>query len=430
MPRWPLKAAVLLTAVALLSPSSAAGAAQTVPGQLIVTFAPDAGPSERAQAHARTGATVIDRIPQIDAEVVRVAAGENIALQRYRRDASVITAERDAIVNALGDDCAAGSTNCFTPSDTFYDYEWGLQNDSFTIQPDSSFDHDADIDAPYAWQVTRGSSATRVAILDSGIDQNHEDLMAKIVANKNFTTSRTVDDKYGHGTHVAGTAAAVSDNSKGVAGVALNASLMNVKVLGDNGSGSCSGVANGMVWAADNGAHVINMSLGGGGCSAEENAANYAWGKGVLLAAAAGNSGAESVSCPACYANVIAVAATDNDDLKADFSNYGPGVDIAAPGKHIFSTFPNHRNRIGKRDYDYGSGTSMASPHVAGAAALIWSIISDGNANGRVNDEVRARLETYADDIPGTGTLWSAGRLNACRAATADSPDAPSCADH
>ncbi len=417
-------------AITLLAAPSAV-AADFVPGRVIVTFDAGVSQSARTDAHARAGGHVVDRIPAIRADVVRVGAGNEAgALARYRERSAVEVAERDEVVTALSDDCAADSTACYTPSDPYYTREWGLQNDAFTLQPDASFDHDADIDAPYAWQVTRGSSATRIAILDSGIDQNHEDLAAKIVANRNFSSSRTVDDRYGHGTHVAGTAAALSDNGRGVAGVALNAALMNVKVLGDNGSGSCSAIANGMTWAADNGAQVINMSLGGGACAAEENAVNYAWNRGVLLAAAAGNSGAETVSCPACYANTIAVAATDNDDLRADFSNYGPGVDVAAPGKHVFSTFPNHRNRIGKRNYDYGSGTSMAAPHVAGAAGLIWSTVSDSAGDGALNDEVRSRIETYADNIPGTGTLWSAGRLNACRAATADGSEGPVCGSH
>ncbi len=392
-----------------------------------MTFEPGAGAGERAAAHRRAGSSVEDRVAAINADVVHVGAGnEAAALRRYRAEASVRVAERDVLRTALTDDCPAGSTNCLVPSDPDFRREWGLQNDASTIQPDSTFDHDADIDAPFAWQLTQGSAATKVAILDTGIDQNHEDLAAKIVAQANFTGSKTVDDKYGHGTHVAGTAAAITNNGKGVAGVGFNASLMNGKVLSDNGFGSCSGVANGITWAADNGAHVINMSLGGGGCSAEESAVNYAWGKGVLVAAAAGNGGAETVSCPACYANSIAVAATDNSDLKASFSNYGPGVDVAAPGVDVWSSFPNHRNRMGKRNYGYGSGTSMATPHVAGAAALIWSITTDAGGEGKKNDDVRARIETYADDIPGTGTFWSAGRLNACRAAAADVSACPS----
>jgi thermitase len=403
-----------------------------VPGALIVTFEEGASASEQAAAHRKVGATVVDEIGAIDAEVVKVKPGrEEAALARYRSNPAVEVAERDEIVTTMSDDCPPpGSVTCDVPSDPDYPREWGLQNDGSTIQPDSSFDHDADIDAPYAWAITHGSSATRIGILDTGIDQNHVDLAGKLVGNVNFSSARSVEDRYGHGTHVGGTAAAITDNGIGVAGVGFNASLVNVKVLNDSGVGSCSAIANGITWAANNGVDVVNMSLGGGACSVEENAVNYAWGKGVLLAAAAGNSGAQTVSCPACYSNVIAVAATDNNDAKASFSNYGPGVDIAAPGVNVWSTFPNHKNRLGKRNYGYGNGTSMATPHVAGAAGLLWSSILDTNANGRRNDEVRARIESFADPIPGTGTLWSAGRLNVCRAVTQGGSTGPACASH
>ena len=407
------------------SPASAAkptpaSAADAIPGRLIVSFADDASDAERAQAYAAAGGQVSDLIEAIDAAVITVPAGAEASfLGRYRSQPGVLTAERDTVVTALSDNCSGGNGGgCFVPNDPYFRRDWGLQNDAFTIQPDSSADHDADIDAPYAWALTLGSTATRIAILDTGIDQNHADLAGKIVGNRNFSSSGTVDDLYGHGTHVAGTAAAFGSNSVGVAGVALNARLLNVKVLGDNGSGSCSAIANGITWAADNGARVINMSLGGGACAAEQNAIGYAVSRGALVAAAAGNNGSQTLSCPACYGNTIAVAATDNNDRRASYSNYGPAVELAAPGVGIYSTLPNHRNKMKATSYGYAGGTSMAAPHVSGAAGLIWASIGDANGNGRSNDEVRARLETYADNISGTGSLWSAGRLNVCRALT------------
>lgn len=191
---------------------------------------------------------------------------------------------------------------------------------------------------------------------------------------------------------------------------------MNGKVLRDDGAGYYSWIANGIIWSADNGAKVINMSLGGSSRSRTlESAVNYAWNKGVVLTGAAGNSGNQSKTYPGAYKNVIAVAATNNKDQKASFSSYGAKwVDVAAPGVNIFSTFPNHPYTINKSlNYDFGSGTSMATPMTSAAAALIWATDYGTSASS-----VRSRLESTADKIPGTGTYWSAGRVNAAAAVT------------
>ena len=266
-----------------------------------------------------------------------------------------------------------------------------------------------------AWNTTHGSSLVKIAILDTGIDKNHEDLASKTVAYINFTTSPTDDDLFGHGTHVAGIAAAITDNNIGVAGAGYNTSLLSVKVLDDGGGGYDSWVANGINWAADNGAKVINMSLGSSGSSQTlQNAVNYAWNKGAIIVAAAGNSGNSSPTYPAYYSNVIAVAATDSNDNKASWSSYGKWVDVAAPGVSILSTFPNHPSQLNSgTSYGYGSGTSMATPHVAGLAGLLWM-----TSFGTSNSNVRSRIESTADKIDGTGTYWANGRINAYKAVT------------
>jgi hypothetical protein len=163
---------------------------------------------------------------------------------------------------------------------------------------------------------------------------------------------------------------------------------------------------------------VINMSLGGYIKSRTlESAVNYAWNQGAVLAAAAGNDGTTRKLYPAAYSNCIAVAATDNDDQRVDepgwwASNYGDWVDVAAPGLYVYSTFPNHPYYIDKSlNYDYGSGTSMSTPFVSGLAALVWD-----TEHGISNSAVRDRIETTADPIPGTGTYWIYGRINACNA--------------
>ncbi len=207
----------------------------------LVKFKPGAAPEAVAEVHRRLGGQVLQVIPQIDVQVVRVPLGRVSEMVRaYSLEKLVEFAEPDYVAVAF-----------FTPNDPGYVNQWALPK----------------IQAPEAWDITQGSPDIRIAILDTGIDQDHEDLGAKIVANVNFTTSRTVDDRYGHGTHVAGIAAAITNNAKGVAGVSFSCSLMNVKVLGDNGSGQYSWIANGLIWAADHGAQVINMSLGGSSTS-------------------------------------------------------------------------------------------------------------------------------------------------------------------
>lgn len=252
-----------------------------------------------------------------------------------------------------------------------------------------------------------------MAVLDTGIDQDHPDRAGRMVAQQKFTNSSTLDDRYGHGTHVA----AIPDSAIGVAGAAPNAQLLNAKVLGDNGSGSCSGISNGISWAADQGAKVISMSLGGGACSAENTAVPYAWEMGAVVVAPAGNSATSSTSSayPAAYRPTITVAATNDSDLVASFSNFGTWVEITAPGERIHSTMTNHESKLSnKLSYGYLSGTSMATPFVAAAASFIAP--ADANGNGRTNDEIRSRLLSSADMVGSVTSRIAGGRLNLCRA--------------
>ncbi|MFN3346785.1 MAG: S8 family peptidase [Candidatus Bipolaricaulaceae bacterium] len=367
-----------------LAPPPGTPAAAFAPDQILVKFKPGVPPEMASSVHARLGGQLVQVIPRIEVHVVRIPLGRVPEMVRaYLLEELVEFAEPDYIATAF-----------YVPNDPGYVNQWALPK----------------IQAPAAWDLTKGSSTVRIAILDTGIDQNHEDLAAKIVANRNFTTSRTVDDLYGHGTHVAGIAAAITDNGRGVAGVGFNSSLMNVKVLGDSGSGQYSWIANGIIWAADNGAHVINMSLGGSSTSSTlESAVKYAYGKGVVLVAAAGNDNTSSPSYPAYYLECIAVAATDQNDVKASFSNYGNWVDIAAPGVNIYSTLPNHNNRIRVKNYGYLSGTSMAAPHVAGAAALLRA-----RYPSLTNAEIAQKLISTGD--PTSGFTTNILRLNVYKA--------------
>jgi len=245
-----------------------------VDDEILVKFNPGTPARAVLEAHRQAGGRVIGEIAALDVQIVKVGPGQ--AAQRlpvYQRNPNVEYAELNGIVKAL--------------DDPFFPTQWGLHN---TGQLGGT--PDADIDAPEAWAVTNSNSTIKIAVLDTGIKSSHEDLSGKVVQQQNFSSSATVDDTYGHGTHVATTAAAVSSNGLGIHGVAPGAVLMNGKVLGDDGSGTDATVASGITWAADNGAKVINLSLGGTtGSATLENAVNYAWNNGVLVVAAAGNDG-------------------------------------------------------------------------------------------------------------------------------------------
>ncbi len=300
------------------------------------------------------------------------------------------------------------------PNDPSFGSQWGMT----TIQ------------ASQAWNRTHGSPGVRIAVLDTGINELHADLAGKVVARRDFTGSGSgTDDIDGHGTHVAGIAAASTNNAAGVAGVGYDSSLMNVKVLDDSGSGSVSMLYNGIYWATDNGAHVINMSLGSDeqDCSTSwwedlfdvgrnelRDSINYAFDRNVVLVAAAGNNGADQQQWPGACPNVLSVANTNSADMRSGSSNFGTWVDVAAPGAGIFSTAvpgaSSCQNGL-MGAFANCSGTSMASPHVAGIAALVRSSCGMTRANDIVN-----RITSTANAIAGTGTLWQFGRVNALNA--------------
>ena len=257
------------------------------------------------------------------------------------------------------------------------------------------------------WQSTTGSQEVLVAVLDTGIDSNHEDLSGQVVAEVDFTDSLTPGDVHGHGTHIAGIIAAKS-NDIGIIGMAPGSRLLNAKVADDMGRCYASALAKGIVWAVDNGASVINISVEIRGDSPElEKAIDYAWSEGSLVIGAAGNDGNDSPVYPAGYENCIAVAATNQDDGLAVLSNHGDWVDVAAPGFGIYSTLPDD-------GYGLKTGTSFACAYVSGMAALLFDIVVDTNGDGRLNDEVRAAIEAgcQAIDIAGVGN----GRIDAAGA--------------
>lgn len=247
------------------------------------------------------------------------------------------------------------------PNDPEYSRQWHLHN----------------INAEQAWDNNRGAGAT-VAVIDTGVSKVTDLNKTEFVPGYDFVNNRPeADDDNGHGTHVAGTIAQSTNNGYGVAGVAYESKIMPLKVLSSSGGGTITDIAEAIKFAADNGADVINMSLGGGGeSSLMKEAIDYAYRKGTVIVAAAGNENQNSASYPARYNHVLGVAAYDAAGEKAEFSNYGAGVDIAAPGG-------GHGSKIWQEtiDPDGGGsqiiglqGTSMAAPHVAGVAALVKAV--------------------------------------------------------
>ncbi|PSP80861.1 hypothetical protein BRC81_01640 [Halobacteriales archaeon QS_1_68_20] len=266
------------------------------------------------------------------------------------------------------------------------------------------------VDADVAHDDGITGSGGDIAIIDTGIDATHTDLEAnlgtgKAVVNCSSGCDTNWDDDKGHGTHCAGIADAI-DNSTGVVGVSTEATLHAVKVLDQNGYGSWSDVADGIRWVADQGYDVGSMSLGASsGSSTLRDACQYAYDNGVLLVAAAGNSGpcSDCVGYPAAYSTVMAVSATNSDDELANFSSTGPEIEIAAPGKEIYSTYNDG-------GYTTLKGTSMACPHVSGAGGFLM-------ANGYSNTQARDRLKSTAEDIGLPDNEQGSGLLDAAAAA-------------
>ena len=320
------------------------------------------------------------------------------------------------------------------PNDTDFPLKWDLFNDGSLFDGSDTPTHGADINWLDAYDALRDRSftATMIAILDTGIDASHPDLNEKLVPGWDFISNDSnPQDGFGHGTHVAGIAAAETNNGIGTAGVGFTAEvkIMPIKVCDDSGQCPSDAIANGITFAAANGAKVINMSFGGSEISpVEQTAINNAHSAGVLIVASAGNSNVATPNFPAAYEPVMAIAATDWDDGKASYSNFGADwVDLAAPGgdmgtyddpEGIYSTMPTYNVFLTScramgllspcydLNYDQLAGTSMAAPQVAGAAALLFAI------NAGSNIDIRSLLQNNAEAVSGTGTQWANGRLD------------------
>lgn len=380
-----LLAEALNSALVFATPANSA-----VPGEVLVRYRDNAAgvPFSRAISATSLNALPIETNSRIGFTRFRLPAGTDVdaAIAQLRKDPNVLYAEPNYIAH-----------KDVTPDDTYYNstIQWPLFK----------------VEAATAWNYALGTGV-KVAVLDTGVQANHPDLAGKIVLQYDFAYNDSVaNDVDGHGTHTAGTVGATTYNATGVASLGYNVQLMCGKVLNDSGSGSHAAIANGIVWAADNGAKVINMSLGGpSGSSTLQNAVNYAWNKGVVVVASAGNAGNTAANYPAYYTNALAVAATDRNDKRASFSTYGSWVDIAAPGVDVASTYINSQ-------YVYMSGTSMAAPHVSALAGLVW-----GTSYGPSASAVRMRLVNTGDSVSTGFGPYPLKRINARKAVLRATP--------
>ena len=293
---------------------------------------------------------------------------------------------------------------------------------SLQVPNDPRFDDqyaDQLVNAPEAWDTTFGDAGVTVAVVDQGVKYDHPDLSGNVASDPGYDfvdgdsdpypdelTDQNGDGKVEmHGTHVAGIAAAGVDNSEGVSGIG-NSTLVSGRALSEKGTGSTADIADAVQWAADQGADVINLSLGGGGAtSTMQNAVSYATSQGALVVAAAGNDYGSSVSYPAAYSECLAVSALDPDETLADYSNVGPEIELAAPGTNVLSTWVDD-------GYDKISGTSMATPVVAGVAGLTLA------AHDLTNAELRSHLKATAVDVGLSADEQGSGRVDADNAVT------------
>lgn len=394
-------------------------AEESVPGEVLVRFRPGVDGLAVARAH---GASV-ERGIAFGIKVLRVPVGaEARVAAALSRNPNVEFAEPN-FVRTFGFPCE--TTGCILPNDPYLGYKWDLHNDgtiktSAGVVEMSTGRADADIDWLEAYDQLGGSltGSAVIGILDTGVNPNHPDLSGKVLSGYDFVNNdnNPMDDD-GHGTHVAGIAAAHGNNGTGVVGVAWgsNVKILPVKVCGPGGC-PISAIVDGIYYAVNNGAHVINLSLGGRtGSTAEQVALQYALANDVLPICAAGNDGRKQVSYPAAFPECVAVGATNWSDGRAKYSNTGDPIELAAPGgdtedrktgrSYILSTYHDG-------GYVFMYGTSMAAPQVAGLAALL-------HATGvRGASTIRNRMTSTADDLGTSGRDrdFGYGRINVYRA--------------
>jgi thermitase len=359
--------------------------------RVLVRFASGATSADRADSYKKSDAEEVDKVYGDDVYVVKSKKNESDEqlADKLKKDKKVSYAEPDV---ALQIDVA-------NPNDPSFGSQYALQK----------------VNAVAGWTAYPGSytstGGVTIAMIDTGIDTTHPEFAGRIdTANSKCFGLTCVltgyEDDNGHGTHTSGTAAAATNNATGVAGLSYNSKIQVLKVCNLAGSCQTADVVSAINWAKTHGAKVMSMSLGGGGTATMATAVQQAYAAGVVIVAAAGNDGNATLNYPAAYPEVISVAATDANDARASFSNANNDVEIAAPGVNVLSTYSGD-------GYSSLSGTSMATPHVAGLAALLR-----GQNPTWTAAQVRARMNACSDDLgaPGWDSAFGNGRINLGRA--------------
>ncbi|PEQ01701.1 S8 family serine peptidase [Bacillus toyonensis] len=377
-------------------------------GQLLITFYDRLKTQSKDQIHIQLGGKKIDEISQLHVELIEVPAGAEVKYKvLYEQHPEVRFVDYNAIRKLHYRPCMCAKCKCkpcgCRPNDPYYlekietsaglQNQWGLQR----INPELAF-----------CEVKDRGPVTKIAVLDSGIDPNHPDLKEKIIAPINFITDDPEDyiDRFGHGTFVAGIAAAVTNNQTGIASASYNtAYIVPVKVLDDEGGTTAFSVLQGIMYAIEQKVDVINMSFGSTFyVQTEQSVLELAWNQGIISTASTGNEGKEQPSYPAAYNFVLGVSATDKTDILAYFSNWGLDVGITAPGTEILSTAPTYRVPIfSKINYDASEGTSFATPFVSGVATMLRSIKPSAS-----NQEIIQAIQRSARSLDTKDKKWDA----------------------
>jgi len=383
-----------------------------VPGQVLVKFKPNLREQSIEATMAAYTTKKIRRIPKVDVYQLQIPKYFTVEEMVYalNQNPDVEYAEPNYLARIA-----------VTPNDPFFQYQYALRNSGQEIGQAGAprGKAGADIKATTAWEETKGTEEEIIAIIDSGVDLLHPDLKNKIKSSGRDFVNDDFDatDDLGHGTFVAGIAAADTNNNEGGAGVAWNCKILPVKVIDKEGWGDYSWLIEGLIWAADNGADVINLSLGGDeAADSLRDALKYAHDKGVVIAAATGNDGS-SVLYPAAYDKFcLAVAAIDYNDARTSWSNFGSEVDVGAPGDRVFGPVPTwYWPSLGYPQdipYAFGSGTSASAPHVTGFAALL-----KGLKPWLTVDQIMDVIRYSADDVnsaehKGKDEFIGYGRIN------------------